>query len=201
MMAPSREPPAPEMEMARARSTAADRVEDDSVDDEVEFDIGPSEVVANKIDLRKKVRRTARRAGDADPIAAAEAAVQELAASFDGWMHGELDTLVMRWHEAGMDGYGAGSRDALFRAAHDIKGQAATLGYPLVGEAAGSLCHLLLEGPESSRLPLSLVDQHVQAIRAMIREQAREENRTARLLAERLTSVTDEFIASIARAA
>lgn len=199
-MAPSRGPPAPEIEMARVRSKTADPV-DDTADDEVEFDIGPSEVVANKIDLRKKVRRSAARAGDADPIAAAEAAVQELAASFDGWMHGELETLVMRWHEAGMDGYGAASRESLFRAAHDIKGQAATLGYPLVGEAAASLCHLLLEGPDSARLPLTLVDQHVQAIRAMIREQAREENRTARLLAERLTSVTEEFIASVGRAA
>lgn len=187
--------------MARARSKAADKVADEVVDDDVEFDVGPSEVIATQIDLRKKVRQTPRRAGSRDPIAAAEAAVQELASSFDSWMHGELDTLTERWRAAANNGYSLETREALFRAAHDIKGQAATLGYPLVGEAAASLCNLLLDGPETPRLPLSLVDQHVQAIRAMIREEAREENRTARMLAEKLTTVTDEYLASVARAA
>lgn len=193
--------PAAEIEMARARSKAAERVANEVADDDVEFDVGPSEVVANKIDLRKKVRQTPRRGGEPDPIAAAEAAVQELASSFDGWMIGELDTLTTRWRAAGDDGYAVQSREALFRAAHDIKGQAATLGYPLVGEAAASLCNLLLDGPASPLLPLALVDQHVQAIRAMVREEAREENRIARALAEKLTTVTDEFLASVARAA
>lgn len=186
--------------MARARSKPAPSAADE-VDGDVEFDVGPGEVVAAKVDLRKKVRRTARRAGETDPVAAAEAAIQRLASSFDGWMHGELDTLTTRWRAAGDDGYTAVTRQALFRAAHDIKGQAATLGYPLVGEAAASLCNLLLDGPAAPHLPLGLVDQHVQAIRAMIREEAREENGTARLLAEKLTAVTDEFLASAARAA
>ncbi len=34
-------------------------------------------------------------------------------------------------------------REALFRAAHDIKGQAATLGFPLAAAVADSLCRLI----------------------------------------------------------
>ena len=40
------------------------------------------------------------------------------------------------------------TRDELFHAAHDIKGEAATFGYPLVAPAADSLCRLLEHTPE-----------------------------------------------------
>jgi chemotaxis protein histidine kinase CheA len=178
--------------MARARTPEPEN-------DGLEFDIGPAEVVENRVDLRKKARRTAR--SDADPVAAAEAAVQELATSFEDWMRNELETLTERWRTAGAAGYAEDAREALFRAAHDLKGQAATLGYPLVGEAAASLCNLLLAGPGAPALPETLVDLHVQAIRAMVREEAREDNDIARRLADRLTSVTDEFLAASARRA
>lgn len=186
--------------MARAKTPAKP---DASLADEADFgvDLENAEVIATRVDLRKKVKQRPSRQGDRDPVADAEAAVQELAASFDGWMRGEIDKLLGCWQEAAESLYSDEARDALFRAAHDIKGQAATLGYPLVGDAAASLCNLLLAGPAGPDLPLGLVDQHVQAIRAMIREEAREENRTARLLADRLTTVTDEFLASVARAA
>ena len=39
----------------------------------------------------------------------------------------------------------ADTRAALFRAAHDIKGEAATFGYPIAGRIAGSLCRLIDE--------------------------------------------------------
>jgi len=38
----------------------------------------------------------------------------------------------------------------LFRAAHDIKGEAATFGYPAVVGAADSLCRLLEHTPSMS---------------------------------------------------
>ena len=61
----------------------------------------------------------------------------------------------------------------LFRAAHDIKGEAATFGYPAVVGAADSLCRLLEHTPDMSRIPLTLVEQHVDAVRAIAREYAR----------------------------
>ena len=61
----------------------------------------------------------------------------------------------------------------LFHAAHDIKGEAATFGFPWVASLAESLSRLIEHTPDMKRIPLTLVDQHVDAIRAIIRESAR----------------------------
>jgi chemotaxis protein histidine kinase CheA len=49
----------------------------------------------------------------------------------------------------------------LFRAAHDIKGETATFGYQAVTPVADSLCRLLEHAPDIKRIPLALVQQHV----------------------------------------
>ncbi len=71
-----------------------------------------------------------------DPVARAEAALVELATEFAAWMNLECDRL----HKARIAVRAAGidkvNCDALFRAAHDIKGQAATFGFPLVAPVA-----------------------------------------------------------------
>jgi HPt (histidine-containing phosphotransfer) domain-containing protein len=85
--------------------------------------------------------------------------------------------------------------DALFHAAHDIKGQAATFGYPAVASAADSLCRLIEHTPDITHIPEELIEQHVDAVRAIYREYARSD---AEQLAVRLTTtlheVTDEFL-------
>jgi HPt (histidine-containing phosphotransfer) domain-containing protein len=85
--------------------------------------------------------------------------------------------------------------DALFHAAHDIKGEAATFGYPALASAADSLCRLIEHTPDIARIPQELVDQHVDAVRAIYREYARSD---AKQLAAKLTitlrDVTDEFL-------
>ena len=60
-------------------------------------------------------------------------------------------------------------RDELFHAAHDIKGEADDLRLPC-GPAADSLCRLIEHTPDMKRVPLALIDQHVDAVRAIIRE-------------------------------
>ena len=83
----------------------------------------------------------------------------------------------------------------LFRAAHDIKGQAATFGYPLVAPVADSLCRLIEHTPEVTRLPLRLIDQHVDAVRAVVHRNTRGDvGKYAAELAEKLRHVTDEFL-------
>ena len=83
----------------------------------------------------------------------------------------------------------------MFHAAHDIKGEAATFGYPAVAGVADSLCRLVEHSPDIARIPLALIDQHVDAVRAIVREHGRADNEqmTAELTL-RLREVTDEFL-------
>jgi HPt (histidine-containing phosphotransfer) domain-containing protein len=92
-------------------------------------------------------------------------------------------------------GFDDKTRDALFRCAHDIKGECATFGYAEVAGVANSLCRLIEHTPESKNIPLLLVDQHVDAVRAIIREHARPDvAEVAGALTRRLRDVTDELL-------
>jgi HPt (histidine-containing phosphotransfer) domain-containing protein len=85
--------------------------------------------------------------------------------------------------------------DALFHAAHDIKGEASTFGYPAIASAADSLCRLIEHTPDIDRIPLKLIDQHVDAVRAIYREYARSDaKQLAATLTKRLHEVTREFL-------
>ena len=93
------------------------------------------------------------------------------------------------------EGFTEKTHDALFRAAHDIKGEAGTFGFPAVAGVAESLCRLVEHTPDMSRIPIALVDQHVDAVRAITREYARSDLLDiARQLTKRLREVTDEFL-------
>ena len=132
---------------------------------------------------------------DFDPVARAEAALAELADDFSMWMDQECLRLDAARNVIKASGITPGNRDVLFRAAHDIKGQAATFGFPMVAPVADSLCRLIEHTPDSTRLPLPLVDQHVDAIRAITHKNTRgDSSSNAAKLAEKLRHVTDEFL-------
>src|SRR5215213_8411583 len=87
------------------------------------------------------------------------------------------------------------TRQELFLAAHDVKGDSGTLGYPEVAAAADSLCRLLEHTPDLSKIPLAIVDQHVDAVRAIVREHQRPDVAAiAAALTGKLRAVTDEFL-------
>jgi HPt (histidine-containing phosphotransfer) domain-containing protein len=78
-----------------------------------------------------------------------------------------------RWRAIRSDGFGDGRLSALHRDAHDIRGQATTLGFPLCSRVGESLCMLLEEAPQDRLAEDSvtiLIGQHVDAIRAITRE-------------------------------
>lgn len=153
-----------------------------------------AEFLTPPTDLRAKVKSRSAKPTE-DPVAAAEAALARMAESFDGWMGEETRRLADLFAAADLTDYEAETREALYRAAHDIKGQAATLGFPVAGRIAGSLCRLLDGIDEPDRLPRELVRQHVQSVRAVIAENARENTSdTARRLADRLDEVTDDYL-------
>jgi HPt (histidine-containing phosphotransfer) domain-containing protein len=151
------------------------------------------EVITPPHALRKAIAPA--QAGDDDPVARAEAALEELAGEFAAWMHAECERLEAARREVRREGMTKKTHNDLFRAAHDIKGEAATFGYPAVALVAESLCRLLEHTPDVKRIPLTLVEQHVNAVRAIAREHARVDRAgIASALTRRLRDVTDEFL-------
>jgi HPt (histidine-containing phosphotransfer) domain-containing protein len=151
------------------------------------------EVITPPHELRKVLAP----AGDVidDPVGRAEAALAELSSEFSGWMESECDRLEAARQDVKRYGFTQKSHEVLFRAAHDIKGEAGTFGYPAVAGIANSLCRLIEHTPDMQRIPLPLLDQHVDAVRAVVREYGRPDLLdAATALTKRLREVTDEFL-------
>ena len=133
-------------------------------------------------------------AAEPDPVARAEQALFELSGDFSRWMESECERLDAA-RRAVAAGFTDKTRDELFRAAHDIKGEAATFGFPLIEPVAASLCRLIEHSPDLARIPLMLIDQHVDGIVAIVHRNARgNRERKAQVLARRLAQVTEEFL-------
>jgi HPt (histidine-containing phosphotransfer) domain-containing protein len=156
---------------------------------------GDHEVIVPENRLRKAVTRKPHAPGEDDPIARAERALAELSTEFSSWMESECERLDKARRDIAVTGFTKASKEALFHAAHDIKGEAATFGFPLLTAAADSLCRLIEHTPDVTRIPIKLVDQHVDAVRAIYREYARSDAKElAAKLTKRLRVVTDEFL-------
>jgi HPt (histidine-containing phosphotransfer) domain-containing protein len=151
------------------------------------------EVITPPHKLRSLVR--AAEETDDDPVARAERALETLSSEFDSWMDSECERLETARRQVNKHGLAGKHRDDLFHAAHDIKGEAATFGFPYAGEAANSLCRLIEHTPDATRVPLDLISQHVDAVRAIIREKARPDaDAVAQRLTHKLRDVTEDFL-------
>ena len=151
------------------------------------------EVITPPNRLKKAVAMT--KPAGFDPVARAEEALDNLASEFPAWMNQECEQLDEVRQKVKAEGFAEETRDTLFRSAHDIKGEAATFGFPLAAPPADSLCRLIEHTPDMARIPMELVDQHVDAIRAIVREGARPDIADfAQTLTRRLREVTDEFL-------
>jgi HPt (histidine-containing phosphotransfer) domain-containing protein len=151
------------------------------------------EVITPPHRLRQVVSQAV--SGDDDPIARAEAALAGLSSEFSTWMNSECERLEKARADVKSLGFTDETHDAMFRAAHDIKGEAATFGYPEVAGVAESLCRLLEHTPNTVNIPQKLVEQHVDAVRAIIREHARPDvAEVAGALTRRLREVTDDYL-------
>ncbi len=156
---------------------------------------GDHEVIMPENKLRKAVSTRPLFPGEEDPVVRAEKALAELSTEFSSWMDSECERLDQARRTVTRGGFTKANKEALFHAAHDIKGEAATFGFPLVASAADSLCRLIEHTPDPTRIPTKLLDQHVDAVRAIYREYARSDAKElAASLTGRLREVTDEFL-------
>jgi HPt (histidine-containing phosphotransfer) domain-containing protein len=154
------------------------------------------EIISPPHKLRQAMSEVAVPASDDDPVARAERALARLSSEFSTWMEEEGERLDQARNAVKAAGFTGATRDALFFAAHDIRGDAETLGYPGLTIPAESLCRLIEHTRDMRRIPIALVDQHVDAVRAIIREGSRPDaEQTVADLTQKLRGVTDEFLA------
>jgi len=155
------------------------------------------EVITPTNTLRKAISPLPPSADD-DPVARAEQALKQLTGEFGGWMQEECERLDKARAAVKRQGFTGATKQALFHAAHDIKGEVETFGFPAIAGAADSLCRLIEYTPDPTRIPMKLVDQHVDAVRAIHREYARSDAiELAVTLTRRLREVTDEFLVQV----
>ena len=155
------------------------------------------QVITQPNPLRKLVRRVDDKDPD-DPVARAEKALAALSGEFKGWMLAECERLSAAHAAIKADGMSAQNREELFRAAHDIKGDAATFGYPTAAAAAESLCRIIEHSPDLVAVPDELIAHHVNAIHAIFREQSRiEAVGMADELSKRLRGLADEYLIAV----
>ncbi|MCP9629570.1 Hpt domain-containing protein [Rhodopseudomonas palustris] len=155
------------------------------------------QVITQANPLRKVMRRVAEEPADA-AIARAEQALASLSGEFGDWMNVEADRLAAAFATLRRDGVSDDTQGELFRAAHDIKGDAATFGYPAAAAAAESLCRVIEHAPDLARVPDELLANHVDAVQAIVREGAQHgKAELQRALIRKLRSVADEYLASV----
>jgi chemotaxis protein histidine kinase CheA len=129
-------------------------------------------------------------------IKRAEAAMEELKSEFAGWAADDVKKL-----EAAREKFAKSpdkkNRAALLRAAHDMKGQAATFDFPLIARVAGSLSKMIHELPADQDVPLGLVDAHVSAIHVIYRDKVMDmSNRVALVLTQELEKRVAELLSA-----
>jgi CheY-like chemotaxis protein len=106
-----------------------------------------------------------------DAISAAKASLAELAIDYPAILKADVVQLQAHFSKVQSEGFTEETVKAIFRKAHDLKGQAATFGFDLVTSISASLCTLLrkvLDHPDqmgSRKLALAtVVSMHIDAI-------------------------------------
>lgn len=113
---------------------------------------------------------------DEAAITRAEAALAAMSDSFQAWIEEEIRLLNEAHQALRTTGLTAEAVDRFSQRAHDLKGQGTTLDFPFVTKIAESLCKLCEHLPEPDDLPLPLIDAHVDAMRAVVRDGIRGNN-------------------------
>lgn len=138
------------------------------------------------------------RLGALDPaaIAKAEAALKSLSGNFAQWLQDEITKLEGARQAIHAEGMTAQTMESLYLRAHDLKGLGTTYGFPLITRIAASLCALTDDAEKRIRAPITLVDAHIDAIRAAVRDDIKtDEHPVGRALADELEARVAQALA------
>ncbi len=131
---------------------------------------------------------------DMAAVAKAEAALKSLSGNFAEWLGDEiakLEAARARTKETGMSGPDG---ESFYIHAHDLKGLGGTYDFPLITRLAGSLCRLIEDPANRAIAPAPLIDAHIAAIRASLRDDVRTDaDPTVKALAAGLEASVSRF--------
>lgn len=126
--------------------------------------------------LKKKVKITIVKDGrETEAIDNADAAMDAMADKFKEWLIDEVSKFDQCRKDMCVE-RNVKNMSALHVVAHDVKGQAETMGFPLITLVSASLCKLIevWENPET--FPLDQLNNHVDAIKVMLSQDIRAAN-------------------------
>ena len=147
----------------------------------------PGQMIQPTNALRLKVGGGRLGAIDPAAIAKAEAALKSLASNFTQWLADEITKLDAARQQVRAEGATSETMENLYLRAHDLKGLGTTYGYQLITRIAGSLCRLIDDKEKRAATSLELVDAHIDAIKAAIRDDIKsDEHPVGRVLVEEL---------------
>ena len=131
---------------------------------------------------------------DAGAIAKAEEALKAMSAQFGQWLQDEIVKLDAAQAAIRTQGLTQETAESLYFRAHDLKGLGSTYQYPIVTRMAGSLCKLLDDPARRTEAPIVLLDAHIDAIKAVVRDEIQtDEHPVGRELAETLEARVAEL--------
>lgn len=110
---------------------------------------------------------------DPEILKRAEKAMDNMRADFSDMLASDLASLTTAY-TAFAEKPAPTAAAALYRAALDLKGQAATFEYPLIARVAASLAKLIEGSQKWEAAPLPLVSAHIDAIRVIHRERIKD---------------------------
>lgn len=126
--------------------------------------------------LRMKVGGGRFAAIDPAAIAKAEAALKGLSGNFAQWLNDEVTKLEGARQTVRTEGATHENMESLYLRAHDLKGLGTTYGFPLITRIAGLLCRLIDDKQKRLSAPMALVDAHIDAIKAAVRDDIKGED-------------------------
>lgn len=135
---------------------------------------------------------------DETAVARAEAALEDLSTQFNDWLLDEINKLEARHQRLKDEGITRENIEELYYSVHDLKGLGTTYGYPLVTRITGSLCKILDDEDKRILAPTRLIDAHIHAVKAVVRDNIKEHNHPVGMaLATELEARTLDHLASV----
>lgn len=144
--------------------------------------------------LKKKVKITIVENGtETEAIDNADAAMEAMADKFKEWLEDE----VSKFDKCRIDMCANRSdrnMEGLHVVAHDVKGQAETMGFPLITLVSASLCKLIEVWENVETFPLDLLNNHVDAIKVMLAQDIRaKDHPVGKKLTDKLINTVFDF--------